>query len=128
MLNFQQKRKVRSIFYHRVTLIIFGIIVLFAIHSTWVVYKKKSNTEQMKEISATRVADLQARNTELQSQIDSLQTNSGIEAEIRSKFTVAKPDEHMVVVVLGQPPASTTPSVDDGFWQGLKTLFGKKKK
>ena len=81
----------------------------------------------MKVVSSERVIELENRNKELMTQINELQTTQGVEAEIRSKFTVAKPNEHMVIVLDG-PLASTTPPENDGFWQSLKALFGKKKR
>ena len=85
MFDFGQKRKVRNIIYHRATLVTLSIIVLFFIHSTFVVYQKKRESEEAKNISTQNVSKLYARDLELKSRIERLQTDSGIEEEIRSK-------------------------------------------
>ena len=99
MLDFQQKRKVRAVMYHRATLGALFLLVLLALHSTWAVYKKKRTSDEIKNITLNHVSDLRKRNEDLQEKIDKLATVSGIEEEIRSKFSVAKDDEKMVVVI-----------------------------
>jgi cell division protein FtsB len=99
MLDFQQKRKIRALSYNKVTLIILFLLVLIFAHSTFVVYQKKEISEDMKNISLQNVEDLRSRNNELQSQIERLETNVGIEEEIRLKFNVVKEGESVVVVV-----------------------------
>ena len=125
MLNFHQKRKVRAVMYHRATLCILSIFVLIILHSTWVVFQKKIESERLKNISEKNINNLKLRQSELKSKIDRLETPSGLEKEIRSKFTVAKSGESMVVVVDNtRSPASTTiPKFS--FWQGFFDLFNK---
>ena len=117
MLDFQQKRKVRRLIYHRVTLILLAILVLFAIHSTWVVYQKKRTSQEMKDVSLRNVEELRLRDEELKWRIERLQTPPGIEEEIRSKFTVAKGGESMVIVVDNQSQSTSTASQKTSFWQ-----------
>ena len=125
MLDIQQKRKARSVAYHPVTLVILTILVLFFAHSTWAVWQKKQESEQMKNISAANLADLQARDAELKADIANLQTDNGIEAEIRSKFNVAKAGENMVVVVNTDNPVTST-ATSTSFWQNLMHVFDSK--
>ena len=125
MLDFHQKRKIRAVIYARVTLVILSIIVLIMLHSTWVVFQKKGESERMKNISEKNIESLKLRQSELKSKIDRLETPSGLEEEIRSKFTVAKSGENMVVVVdNSEGPTSTTSSMI-GFWQRFWDLFKK---
>ena len=117
MLDFQQKRKARRLMYHRVTLILLAILVLFAIHSTWIVYQKKRTSQEMKDVSLRNVEELRLRDEELKLRIERLQTPPGIEEEIRSKFTVAKGGESMVIIVDDQSQNMSTTSQKTGFWQ-----------
>src|SRR5437764_14606866 len=102
MLDFAQKRKVRSILYHPLTLTALLVIVVFFMHSTWVVYGKKRESEALMKASAAHVGELQARDTDMQSKIERLGTETGLEEEIRSKFSVVKGGENMMIVVDGQ--------------------------
>ena len=125
MLDIQQKRKARSIAYHPVTLVILGILVLIFAHSTWEVYQKKRDSEELRNISAGNLSDLQARDAELKANIANLETQNGVEEEIRSKFNVAKPGENMVVVVDNNSP-TTSMATSTGFWQNLRRIFDSK--
>lgn len=121
MLDFHQKRKVRAVMYHRATLIVLSILVLLSIHSVWSVYQKKSTSEQAKEVALRRTEELRARDSELKSNIERLQTTRGIEEEIRSKFTVAKNGENMVVVVDDSKVGTST--TQRGFWRKIRDFF-----
>ncbi len=125
MLDFHQKRKVRAVMYHRVTLIILSVLVLLAIHSTWSVYQKKSVSEEMKNVALKHAEELRLRNRELKSNIDRLQTPTGIEQEIRSKFTVAKTGENMVVVVPDDNSGASTTNAYTSFWQKIWHFFSR---
>ena len=118
MLDFVQKRKVRAILYHWATLIFLFVFVLFAIHSTWMVYSKKRESEVQKETALRNLTTLTARSTELDSKIEKLETPAGIEEEIRAKFNVAKEGESVVVIVPDQSKTATTTG-PVGFWQKI---------
>jgi uncharacterized membrane protein YhiD involved in acid resistance len=119
MLDISQKRKIRGIMYHKATLITLFILVLLFAHSTWSVYQKKRASEELKNVSLQNVATLLARDKELKNKIQGLQTEPGIEAEIRSKFTVAKNGENMVVVVEDTSTTTGEEMSDPGFWQKI---------
>ena len=108
MLDFERKRKLRNIMYNKITLWVLGVVVIFALHSTWLVYQKKRESERMKNISLAHVRELEARDADLKSKIERLLTPTGVEEEIRSKFSVAKENENMVVVVEDQKVVATT--------------------
>ena len=123
MLDFQQKRKIRSIIYHRVTLIALFLLVLLMLHSTWNVYNKKSDSENMKNVSFKNVEELRGRSDDLRVKIDRLSTEAGIEEEIRSRFSVAKANEAMVIVVDDDTSKASTTPTGNGFWQKFLSLF-----
>ncbi|HEY4505440.1 MAG TPA: septum formation initiator family protein [Candidatus Paceibacterota bacterium] len=124
MLDFQQKRKVRSFMYHKVTLVVLGLLVLVLARSTWVVFEKKRDSENTKNLSLQNVLELEARDSELQSKIAKLETDSGIEEEIRSKFSVVKSGEKMVIVVENPDSSVSTTTSRLGFWTRLSAFFG----
>jgi cell division protein FtsB len=122
MLDFQQKRKFRAILYHRVTLVILFILVFFAVRASWGMYQKQRESEMLKNRSLEYKNGLELRQKELDAQIERLNTESGLEAEIRSKFNVAK-DRENIVVVVDDKATSTMPSVPKSFWQKIKSFF-----
>ncbi len=123
MLDIVQKRKVRSVMYHRVTLALLILVVLVAFHSTWVVWQKKRESEKMKNISLAQVESLRQRNLELNSKIERLGTTPGVEEEIRSKFSVVKDKEKMVIIVDEENSNTATTSQSKGFWRKILGFF-----
>ena len=127
MLEYQQKRKIKKRFYSRTVLIGLFIIALLFAKATWSVYQKKLESERNEKKAAAELADLEKRQQGLSVDINRLQTKTGVEKEIRDKFSVVKPGENMIVIV--EPnQASTTASGGSGFfvrmWQTIKGWFG----
>ncbi len=125
MLDSQQKRKIRFVAYHKVTLVILFIVVLLFAHSVWNVYQKKRQSEMMKSISLKAAEELRLQDQDLKSKIERLNTTSGVEEEIRSKFNVVKESEKMVVVVEDQNSSVSTTSSMVGFWQKIWNFFSR---
>ena len=123
MLDFQQKRKVKSFMYNRVTLAVLLVVVLFVLNSTWSVYQKKRESERLKNVALGNVENLRGRNSELQVKIERLGTEVGIEEEIRSKFNVAKQEENVVIIV-PKSETNATSTNSSSFWQKVKKFFG----
>ena len=109
--------------YHRWTLVILGIIVLFAIHSTWVIYTKQRESEALKEVVEKQSGQLTARDEQLKNNIASLNTQYGVEQEIRAKFNVAKPNEDVAVVLDSTIATGTASSTSSSFWQKVLNFF-----
>lgn len=124
MLDIQQKRKLRSFLYHKATLVVLFILVALSIHSTWSVYEKKRSSEEMKEMAMGAVTDLKQRNDDLDSKISKLATISGIEEEIRLKFSVTKDEERLIVVLPEKEEGTSTGSENEGFFKKLMRIFG----
>ena len=123
MLDYGQKRKVKSVIYHKATLIILFALVLIVLHSTWVVYNKKKISQEMKGTSLENVQALRDRDIDISSKIERLKTDQGIEEEIRAKFNVAKVNEAVVVVVESSDSSLSSTSQNTSFWQKVKNLF-----
>ena len=124
MTDFQQKRKFRKIAYSRITIIAIFILVFFLSRSTYNIFKKERASSTSYSEIKNEYDGLKDRQSMLNSAISRLKTNIGIEEEIRSKFSVAKPGETVVVVIDGgNASSSTTDSNGGGFWQRIVDLF-----
>jgi cell division protein FtsB len=123
MMDIQQKRKFRNVIYSKVTLAFLFLLVLLALHSTWRVYLKKRESIAMKVASAERLYELETRDAELEGKIRKLATVSGVEEEIRSKFSVAKDNENMVIIVREEPATTTVDEPELSFWSKVRNLF-----
>jgi len=124
MLDFQQKRKIRSAMYSRLSLGILLVVSVFFLHSTWGVYSKKRLSEEEKQLSLKNVEELRERSVDLKSKMEELDTEQGIEKEIRSRFSVAKEDEKIVVILEDNENKVSTSTTKDSFWQKIRDFFG----
>ena len=123
MLDFQQKKQVKKIMYSRVTMVMLFVACLALGRAVYGIYGR----EQLSAADYAQVErqynDLTSEQDMLNSQIGKLNTESGVEDEIRNKFSVAKPGEVVVEMV----DASSAPNVstqDDGsLWSKFIRLF-----
>lgn len=123
MLDFQQKRKIKSLAYNRVTLVILFIVVLLVMRSTWVVYKKKQSSQETRNLIQKNVEELRLRSEEIRQKISKLDTVTGIEEEIRLKFNVIKNDENVVIIVDEDNSVASTTDSSHGFWDKIKKMW-----
>ena len=123
MLDYGQKRKLRSRLYNRWFLGFLGLLVILAIHSTWDVYQKQRESASLLRTAEEQATELQNRQNELQNKIADLQTPEGMEAEIRAKFNVAKPNENVAVVLNSNDSTSSTSTTTISFWQRIVKFF-----
>ena len=126
MLDSLQKRKIRSILYNKVTLVVLFVLVLIILRGTWVVFQKERESASMKNISIQHTEDLRSRNADLKSKTERLNTEVGVEEEIRSKFSVVKGGENMVLVVDNPDSIQSTTTPETSFWQKFIDFFTKK--
>ncbi len=106
--------------YSRITIFIFFIIVIFLVREVYDIYKKERMSAKSVASVEENYNDLKNRQNMLKSEIERLNTDKGIEEEIRSKFSVAKPGETVVVVIDNSSSTSTdSESVEKGFWNKI---------
>jgi cell division protein FtsB len=124
MFDFQQKNKIRKFLYSRPVVAIVVIIAVYSLYSTWSIYQKMLHSRQAMEQSQKELLTLATQNDSLDSTISELQTNAGVEKEIRSKFGVAKPGENMAVIVQDSGTSSQSTSTPKSLWNKFLNLFG----
>jgi len=99
MRNFQQKRGWREIIESWPVIIFLGILLSFF---TWGVVGfmgKMSATQENRKIAETKLVELEGKKARLTSEIAKLETDSGVEENIREKFGLGKEGEGLIVVV-----------------------------
>ncbi len=99
MIDFQQKRKIKKVFYSRFILASLFILVFFVGLQVYNIFEKQRLSKDSLLSVYEEYEGLVKRERMLISEIERLKTKDGIEEEIRNKFDVARPGEHVVVVV-----------------------------
>jgi cell division protein FtsB len=110
-----------------VLLVLFVLIVLVGRGLLSISAKQMSSSEEMDLVEAKR-AELQERYNNLSGRVGELNTNEGMEREIRSKFDVAKPGETVIMVVDKEIPApiQKETSIIKKLWNDVVGVFKKK--
>ncbi len=123
MREFEHKRGIRRFLLSPVVLISLGAVFIFLVRATWSIYEKNRDSRTELGLAEERLARLQERQETLTRSIEKLQTESGVEAEIRNRFQMAKEGETEVVIVEA-PSAPTSPEpLKVGFFQKILNFF-----
>lgn len=100
------------------------ILVIFMAKQVYDIYKKQGISKDSLASVADENNELKNREKMLTSEIERLKTKDGIEEEIRNKFNVAKPGEHLVVIVDDASTSkSGTANESAGWWQNFLGWF-----
>lgn len=113
--------------YSTPVLILLVLIVVVFARGTWrAINKDKESASLVKELSL-EAQELEARQNQLEQGIARLQTEEGINEELRSKFNVTQEGEQFVVLV-DEPEREKATSTEsrslfDKWWSGLRSLW-----
>ena len=124
MLDFYEKRTMRSILYSKPVIVLLAAIIFMLIYSVWGVYVKERETFVKKNQRAQVLGELLEREQILEEEINRLNTVRGIDEEIRSKFEVAQEGEEMIVIV-EEKKASNDGQVrkEKSLWDTFREFF-----
>ena len=99
MRNFQQKMEFKSIMQSVPVLVVLIIVLLFF---AWGVIRfmiKLNETSKNRKIAEMKVSELTQAKMKLSSDIESLNTERGLEENIREKFGLAKEGENLIIIL-----------------------------
>ncbi len=99
MREFSQKRKMWKKIYSIPVLILLLVILFFVLKGTWIIFMKSSYSHKQKIAVEAELIALQERKNSIEKKIQRLNTETGVEEEIRSKYDVAKDGEKLIVIV-----------------------------
>lgn len=99
MLEFQERKRIRQIFYSRPTLIILVLLFVISSSSAYKMYEKARDTGNNLDKALKEQESLKMKEMELNGHLGQLKTESGVEKEIRKKFRVVKAGEGVIIVV-----------------------------
>ena len=123
MFDFYQKRKLRAFLNSPFTQ---GLILVLALWVGWSAYVRYDIAMEMKErrvAAEQEAAALETRRNELEQRVRYLESERGMEAEMRRQFDVTLPGEQVVVIVEDeskgpavQPLATSSPDRQQKKW------------
>lgn len=101
------------------------LIFIILLQATYSVYKKERATRQNLLRSISESEKLKNRKEELGKLVKYLETDEGIESEIRSKFRGIKDGEQVAIIVDSNPVKKEQAEVvEESLWVKIKSFFG----
>ena len=125
-MRFRRNKNIfKSILYSWFTITLIFVISVALIYNVIGLIKKNKLTRENRQRAADQLASLEVRETELQSELDKLRTDRGIEETLRDKFGVVKEGEGLIIIVDDPDNKKTedNPGESNGFFQFFKNLF-----
>ncbi len=97
-LDIKRRARIRRAIYAKPTILGIFLLLIFALHGTWGMYQKHRVAEDHLNRARATLSELEAREAELERDTQMLASPSGIEAEIRERFMVAKEGEGVIII------------------------------
>jgi len=110
--------------YSRASLVIFGIILLVVTHAVYGVYRKAQSAGAFLGEAEVKLEEMKKREKYFSNEIERLNSDLGIEEEIRKKFQVAKEGEKVIVIMDDEgnkAEVQTEPTTT--VWQKIFSVF-----
>jgi len=104
MRDFKKKQVFRKRLFSKPVLLLLIVILAIVTNGAWDILKKSMRSAQNLELAQEEYQQLVEKQQMIEGRIDRLETETGIEKEIRSKFNVAKEGEQVIVIVDGEQP------------------------
>ena len=123
-----RKSRKSAILYSPISIGVLTLIALFLAHASWGVFAKERESAAAAAKAASDLVSLHDRQKKLEIENADLGTNTGVESEIRQKYSVSKPNEDVYVIVDGESTTtkgtSTNAENKGGWWGNVTKFFG----
>jgi cell division protein FtsB len=106
------------------SVVVLSVIFVVLVGSVYRVYSKEKMTREALEKAQNELAETGERKEFLTASIGRLQTEEGMEFELRKKFNVSEAGERVAIIVEEQA-TGTVNSFEKTFWQKMKDFFGE---
>ncbi|MBI5798669.1 MAG: hypothetical protein HZB10_01945 [Candidatus Yonathbacteria bacterium] len=125
MIPFQERKKLRKILYSKVTILVLFLVLLAVGRGAWGVYQKAEIARGERDVALRTLTDIESRTAKLETSLNRLKSEQGIEEEVRQKYMVSKLGEEVVVVVddSAKKGENTETGTDRGFWSRFVEFF-----
>lgn len=128
MKEFQHKNRPSEKTYSKWVLFMLFVLIVITGRGLISISTKQINSAEEMRLVESKKLELQERHMDLTGKVNELNTNEGLEKEIRSKFDVVLPGEGVIMVVDKEIPApiEEEPGVIKKLWNGVVGVFKKK--
>ena len=113
------KWKVYSVLIALVLVVIAGFLIV----SNWRILGKTMDSIRYRNAAEVNLKNISDREATLNAKLKELETDTGLDKEIRERFPVAKPGEEVIMIVPGNEATSDSNVGPKGFWEKFIEFF-----
>ncbi len=100
------------------------LVTFFLMRAAWGMYTKMSNASHAEEEAKKQLVLAQAEHKGVSATLTTITSTRGVEQQIRERYGVVKPGEGEIDVIRDTKTPTTTPVVQDSWWQHVfRALF-----
>lgn len=99
MLDFKRKRRIRNIIFSYATIAVLLLLIVLMGRSVWERFTVEREMAARRHDAEQELQALKQRAAALESQVEYLEDERGVEAEIRNRFDVVKEGEQVVIIL-----------------------------
>ncbi len=99
MFDFHQKRKLKTVFGSRVTQGVILVVAFFILLSAYNRYLIAREMAERRAMVESEISTLEERREILETQVQYLSNERGIESEMRRQFDIAREGEQVVIIL-----------------------------
>jgi cell division protein FtsB len=123
MREFQEKKSWKRFLYSRMTAVLLLVAIVVLARAVWGLYQKERESAANALTANTELQKLEDRRSMLESELSKLETDEGIEEEIRQKYSVSKPGENVVIIVDKNATSAPVQAPEEGWWTKFKKFL-----
>lgn len=112
MFDFQQKRKIRSVFGSPITQGVILLITLFVLLSAYNRYLIARDMAERRFAVEAEIQALEERRQKLDQEVKYLSNERGVEAEMRRQFDITREGEQLVILLDDTEESSTSTNTE----------------
>ncbi len=99
MFDFHEKRKIRGVLYSKPVIGVILIVTLLLSYSVYGRYTVARDMQDKLEAKRASLEELKGRASVLESKVEYLEDERGIEEELRNRFDVAREGEQVIILL-----------------------------
>ncbi len=124
MLGVSDKQRLRRILFSKISLLLLLVLVVVFVRGTWGVYQKARFAKENRLQAEQELNELEQRASSLRTEMQRLETERGLEEEIRHSFDVGRDGEHLIILVDAPEQEAAARETSQSLWQRVISFFG----
>jgi cell division protein FtsB len=100
-------------------IIVLCVVTILLVRGAWGVMEKNLESKKNVVLLEDQLSEARKKNEELSKHIAILNTEEGVESEIRQKFSVSKDGEQVAVIIEPKPSVEVTPPPKQGIFSKI---------